>query len=76
MNSSLNDMNKFKMYIADYLRFRMLWIFQMVIMFTIYDQTKMREHLIACFEQQKITTSLLYEKKNTEKVVTYKETSP
>ena len=73
MNSSLNDMNKFKMYIADYLRFR---IFQMVIMFTIYDQTKMREHLIACFEQQKITTSLLYEKKNTEKVVTYKETSP
>ena len=48
----------------------------MVIMFTIYDQTKMREHLIACFEQQKITTSPLYEKKNTEKVVTYKETSP
>ena len=41
----------------------------------IYDQTKMRGHLIACFEQQKITTFSLYEKRNTEKVVTYKETS-
>ena len=41
----------------------------------IYDQTKMREHLIACFEQRKITTFPLYEKRNTEKVVTYKETS-
>ena len=35
----------------------------------IYDQTKMREYLIACFEQQKIATFPLYEKKNTEKVV-------
>ena len=34
----------------------------------------MREHLIACFEQQKIATVPLYEKSNTEKVVTYKET--
>ena len=41
----------------------------------IYDQTKMRERLIACFEQRKITTFPLYEKRNTEKVVTYKETS-
>ena len=41
----------------------------------IYDQTKMREHLFVCFEQQKITTFPLYEKRNTEKVVTYKETS-
>ena len=41
----------------------------------IYDQNKMREHLIACFEQRKITTFPLYEKRNTEKVVTYKETS-
>ena len=35
----------------------------------------MREHLIACFEQRKITTFPLYEKRNTEKVVTYKKTS-
>ena len=35
----------------------------------------MREQLIACFEQQKITTLPLYEKRNTEKVVTHKETS-
>ena len=35
----------------------------------IYDQTKMREHLIACSEQRKITTFSLYEKRNTEKVV-------
>ena len=41
----------------------------------IYAQTKMREHLIACFEQRKITTFPLYEKRNTEKVVTYKKTS-
>ena len=41
----------------------------------VYDQTKMREHLIACFELRKITKFPLYEKKNTEKVVTYKETS-
>ena len=41
----------------------------------IYDQTKMREQLIACFEQRKITTLPLYEKRNTEKVVTHKETS-
>ena len=41
----------------------------------IYDQTKMREHLIACLEQQKITAFPLYEKQNTEKVVTCKETS-
>ena len=41
----------------------------------IYDQTKMREHLIACFEQRKITTFVVYEKRSTEKVVTYKETS-
>ena len=41
----------------------------------IYDQTKMREHLIACFEQRKITTFPLYEKRNTKKSVTYKETS-
>ena len=41
----------------------------------IYDQTKMREHLIGCFEKRKITTFSLYEKRNTEKVFTYKETS-
>ena len=41
----------------------------------IYDQTKMKEHLIAWFEQRKITTFPLSEKRNTEKVVTYKETS-
>ena len=41
----------------------------------IYSQTKMRELLIACFEQRKITTFPLYEKRNTEKVVTYKKTS-
>ena len=43
----------------------------------VYDQTKtkMREHLIACFQQRKITTFPLYEKRNTEKVVTYKKTS-
>ena len=35
----------------------------------------MREQLIACFEQRKITTLPLYEKRNTEKVVTHKETS-
>ena len=35
----------------------------------------MREHLIACFEQRKITTFPLYEKRNIEKVVTCKETS-
>ena len=35
----------------------------------------MRKHLIACFEQRKITTFPLYEKRNTGKVVTYKETS-
>ena len=28
----------------------------------IYDQTKMREHLIACFEKRKITTFLLDKK--------------
>ena len=44
-------------------------------MFTIYDQTKVREHLIVCFEQRKIATFPLYEKRNTGKVVTYKETS-
>ena len=33
------------------------------------------EHLIACFEQRKITTFPLYEKGNAENVVTYKETS-
>ena len=36
----------------------------------IFDQIKMREHLIACFEHRKITTSPFYEKRNTEKVVT------
>ena len=41
----------------------------------IYDQTKNREHLIACFKQRKNTTLPLYEKRNAEKVVTYKETS-
>ena len=41
----------------------------------IYDQTKMSEHLIACFEHRKMTTFALYEKRNREKVVTYKETS-
>ena len=41
----------------------------------IYQQTKMRKHLIACFEQRKLTTFPLYEKRNTEKIVTYKETS-
>ena len=35
----------------------------------IYDETKMREHLIACFEQRKITTFPLYEKRIIEKVV-------
>ena len=35
----------------------------------------MGEHLIACMEQQKITTFSLYEKRNTEKIVTYKEAS-
>ena len=35
----------------------------------------MREHLIVCFEQWKITTFPLKEKRNTEKVATYKETS-
>ena len=44
-------------------------------MFTIYDQTKMREHLIASFEQRKITTFPIYKKRITEKVVIYKETS-
>ena len=38
----------------------------------IYNQTKMREHLIACFEQRKITTFPLCEKRNREKVVTHK----
>ena len=28
----------------------------------IYDQTKIRNHLIYCFEQRKITTFLLYKK--------------
>ena len=41
----------------------------------IYDQTKMREHFIACSKERKIITFPLYEKRNTEKVVTYKETS-
>ena len=36
----------------------------------VYDQIMLREHLIACFEQRKITTFPLYEKRNTEKVVT------
>ena len=40
----------------------------------IYGQTKMREHLTACFEQRKIIFPL-YEKRNAEKVVKYKETS-
>ena len=35
----------------------------------VYDQIMLREPLIACFEQRKITTFPLYEK-NTEKVVT------
>ena len=39
----------------------------------IYDQTKMREHLIGCFEKRKITTIPLYQKRNTEKVVTYQK---
>ena len=38
----------------------------------IYHQTKMREHLI---EQRKLTTFPLYEKRITEKTITYKETS-
>ena len=41
----------------------------------IYDQTKMREHLIACFEQRKITIFPIYKKRNAEKLVIYKETS-
>ena len=41
----------------------------------ICNQTKMREHLTACFEQWKVTAFPLYKKRNTEKVVTYKETS-
>ena len=40
----------------------------------IYDQTKNWEHLIASFEQRKITYSF-YGKRNTENVVTYNETS-
>ena len=32
----------------------------------------MREHLIACFEQRKITTFPFYEKRNTEKLHTKK----
>ena len=35
----------------------------------------MGEHLIACMEQQKITIFSLSEKRNTEKIVTYKEAS-
>ena len=35
----------------------------------------MIEHLIACFEQRKITSFPLYNKRNTENVVTYKGTS-
>ena len=35
----------------------------------------MGEHLIAYLEQQKIPTLSLYEKRNTEKIVTYKEAS-
>ena len=30
----------------------------------IYDQTKLREDLIACFERRKITTFSLYAKRN------------
>ena len=41
----------------------------------IYEQNKMREHLINYFEQQKITTFPFYEERNTEKLVTYKERS-
>ena len=41
----------------------------------IYAQNKMTEHLIACFEQRKITKFPLYGKRNREKVVTYKEIS-
>ena len=32
-----------------------------------YDQTKMTERLIACFEHRKIITFPLYEKRNTKK---------
>ena len=39
----------------------------------IYNQAKIREN-IPCFEQQKITKFLLNEKRNTEKVVAFKET--
>ena len=39
------------------------------------DQIKLREHLIACFEQRKMTTFPLYEKRKTKKVVTHKEPS-
>ena len=41
----------------------------------IYEQNKMREHLITYFEQQKITTFPFFEERNTEKLVTYKERS-
>ena len=40
----------------------------------IYEQNKMREHLITYFEQKKMTTFPFYEERNTEKV-TYKERS-
>ena len=40
----------------------------------IYDQTKMTEYLIVCFDQRKITTFLLYEKRNAERLVAKKET--
>ena len=33
------------------------------------DQNKIREHLIACFGQRKVTTFPLYEKGNTEKLL-------
>ena len=35
----------------------------------------MREHLIGCFEKRTNRTFPLYEKRNTEKVVTYQERS-
>ena len=41
----------------------------------IYEQTTIRENLIACFEQRKVTMFPLYQRTNTEKVVIYRKSS-
>ena len=41
----------------------------------IYEQTTIRENLIACFEQRKVTMFPLYQRANTEKVVIYRKSS-